>query len=69
MKYWPFKVISGEAGRPKIQVNVRGQSKSFYPEEILSMMLIKMKETAEAFLGAIVKDAVITVNIYLFLLM
>jgi L1 cell adhesion molecule like protein len=61
MKHWSFKVISAEAGRPKIQVEFKGETKTFYPEEISSMVLIKMKETAEAFLGTQVKDAVVTV--------
>ena len=64
MKHWPFKVIQGEGGRPKVQVDVKGETKSFFPEEVSSMVLIKMKETAEAFLGQHVKDAVVTVPAY-----
>ena len=64
MKHWPFKVIQGEGGRPKVQIDVEGEPKSFYPEEVSSMVLIKMKETAEAFIGQPVKDAVITVPAY-----
>jgi L1 cell adhesion molecule like protein len=64
MKHWPFKVISGDGGRPKVQVEFKGESKTFFPEEISSMVLTKMKETAEAFLGTAVKDAVITVPAY-----
>ncbi|XP_046669780.1 heat shock protein 70 A1-like [Homalodisca vitripennis] len=63
MKHWPFKVIS-DYGKPKIQVEFKGESKSFAPEEISSMVLTKMKETAEAYLGGPVKDAVITVPAY-----
>ncbi|XP_043280237.1 major heat shock 70 kDa protein Ba-like [Venturia canescens] len=63
IKHWPFKVVS-EAGKPKIQVEFRGETKRFNPEEISSMVLIKMKETAEAYLGEKVKDAVITVPAY-----
>ena len=63
MKYWPFKVIN-EAGRPKIEVEYKGESKSFYPEEISSMILLKMKETAEDYLGKKVSDAVVTVPAY-----
>ena len=55
MKHWPFKVVQAEAGKPKIQVEYRGESKTFTPEEISSMVLGKMKETAEAFLGSTVK--------------
>ncbi|CAD5219346.1 unnamed protein product [Bursaphelenchus okinawaensis] len=64
MKHWPFKVISAEGGRPKVQVDYKGETKTFFPEEISSMVLIKMKETAEAFLGQEVKDAVVTVPAY-----
>uniref|UniRef100_A0A915E3B3 Heat shock protein 70 n=1 Tax=Ditylenchus dipsaci TaxID=166011 RepID=A0A915E3B3_9BILA len=64
MKHWPFKVVQAEAGRPKIQVEVKGETKTFFPEEISSMVLTKMKETAEAFLGSTVTDAVITVPAY-----
>jgi heat shock protein 1/8 len=63
MKHWPFKVVS-EAGRPKIQVEFKGETKSFFPEEVSSMVLTKMKETAEAFLGTTVTDAVVTVPAY-----
>nr|XP_053637125.1 heat shock cognate 71 kDa protein [Cherax quadricarinatus] len=63
MKHWPFMVIN-DGGKPKIQIEYKGEMKSFYPEEISSMVLIKMKETAEAYLGATVKDAVITVPAY-----
>jgi len=63
MKLWPFKVIS-DGGKPKIQVEFKGETKKFSPEEISSMVLTKMKETAEAYLGAPVKDAVVTVPAY-----
>ncbi|XP_071539612.1 heat shock cognate 71 kDa protein [Panulirus ornatus] len=63
MKHWPFTVIN-ENTKPKIQVEYKGDKKTFYPEEISSMVLIKMKETAEAYLGTTVKDAVITVPAY-----
>ncbi|KAH9404425.1 Heat shock 70 kDa protein 1A [Tyrophagus putrescentiae] len=63
MKHWPFKVVS-EGGKPKIQVEYKGETKRFFPEEISSMVLIKMKETAEAYLGQTVTDAVITVPAY-----
>ena len=56
MAHWPFKVVS-KSNKPKIRV----KDKNFVPEEISSMVLIKMKETAEAYLGHSVKDAVITV--------
>jgi L1 cell adhesion molecule like protein len=63
MKHWPFKVIS-DGGKPKVQVEFKGETKIFSPEEISSMVLTKMKETAEAFLGKSVKDAVVTVPAY-----
>lgn len=63
MKHWPFKVIS-EGGKPKIQVEYKGEVKTFYPEEISSMVLTKMKETAEAYLGKTVTNAVVTVPAY-----
>ncbi|XP_049823570.1 heat shock protein 68-like [Aethina tumida] len=63
IKHWPFKVIS-DGGKPKIQVEYKGENKTFAPEEISSMVLTKMKETAEAYLGTSVRDAVITVPAY-----
>ncbi|KAK1900711.1 Heat shock cognate 70 kDa protein [Dissostichus eleginoides] len=60
MKHWPFTVID-DATRPKVQVDYKGETKSFYPEEISSMVLIKMKEIAEAYLGKTVSNAVVTV--------
>ena len=60
---WPFNVIN-EAGKPKIRVQNKESWKTFTPEEISSMVLIKMKETAEAYLGQTVQDAVITVPAY-----
>jgi heat shock 70kDa protein 1/2/6/8 len=63
MKHWPFTVIN-DNGKPKIQVEFKGEIKIFSPEEISSMVLVKMKETAEAYLGKKVIDAVITVPAY-----
>ncbi|GBP04901.1 Major heat shock 70 kDa protein Ba [Eumeta japonica] len=63
MKHWPFKVIN-DCSKPKIQVEYKGETKRFAPEEISSMVLTKMKETAEAYLGTSVRDAVITVPAY-----
>ena len=62
-KHWPFQVVETE-GRPKIQVEHKRDTKTFYPEEISSMVLTKMKETAEAYLGKTINDAVITVPAY-----
>ncbi|XP_014355021.2 heat shock protein 68-like [Papilio machaon] len=63
MKHWPFKVVN-ESGKPKIEVEFKGERKRFAPEEISSMVLTKMKETAEAYLGGAVREAVITVPAY-----
>ena len=52
MKHWPFNVIN-ECGRPKVEVEYKGQMKTFYAEEISAMVLFKMKETAEAYLGKV----------------
>merc|ERR1711976_582816 len=63
MKHWPFKVVS-DSGTPKIQVEFKGETKTFAAEEISSMVLSKMKETAEAFVGKDIKDVVVTVPAY-----
>merc|ERR1719424_2156294 len=63
MKLWPFKVISAD-GKPNIEVQSLGETKTFSPEEISAMILVKMKETAEVFLGKDVKNAVVTVPAY-----
>ncbi|KAG8955961.1 70-kilodalton heat shock protein [Tulasnella sp. 424] len=63
IKHFSFKVVpKGE--KPMIEVEYRGETKTFSPEEISSMVLLKMKETAESYLGGTVKDAVITVPAY-----
>ena len=60
-KLVPYSIVD-KGGKPYIQVKVKdGESKVFSPEEISAMVLTKMKETAEAFLGETVKNAVITV--------
>ncbi|CAG2246847.1 HSPA1s [Mytilus edulis] len=63
MKHWPFTVVN-DATKPKITVDYKGESKTFFPEEISSMVLVKMKETAEAYLGKLVNNSVITVPAY-----
>ena len=63
MKHWPFKVVN-VASKPKLHVEYKNEEKEFTPEEISAMVLIKMKETAEAYLGQTVKDAVVTVPAY-----
>merc|ERR1719495_668388 len=63
MDHWPFKVIN-DGGKPKVEVQYKGETKTFFPEEISSMVLTKMKETAENYLGKKITDAVVTVPAY-----
>ncbi|KAI0632848.1 heat shock protein 70 [Trametes polyzona] len=63
MKHWPFKVVN-KSGKPIVQVKYRGETRDFTPEEISAMVLGKMKETAEAYLGRSVTHAVVTVPAY-----
>merc|ERR1711988_1132575 len=64
MKHFSFMVIAGPDGKPKIEVQFKGETKQFHAEEISAMVLTKMKEVAEAFLDKEVKNAVITVPAY-----
>jgi heat shock protein 1/8 len=64
IKLWPFKVSPGPADKPMISVQYKGEEKTFAAEEISSMVLIKMKEIAEAYLGSTIKNAVVTVPAY-----
>jgi L1 cell adhesion molecule like protein len=64
MKHLPFQIVQGAGGKPMIQVTFKGEAKTFAPEEISSMVLVKMKEIAEAYLGKDVKNAVVTVPAY-----
>jgi len=64
MKHWPFSVVSGPGGTPIIKVEYKGEQKTFKAEEISSMVLTKMKDIAEAYLGKEVKNAVVTVPAY-----
>ena len=59
MKHWPFKVVN-DSSKPKVEVEYKGEIKTFYAEEISSMVLTKMKEISEAYLGK-VDDTLITV--------
>jgi len=63
MKLWPFKVVEN-GGKPKLQVEYKAETKEFNPEEISSMVLTKMKETAEGYLGGKITNAVVTVPAY-----
>merc|ERR1711966_444885 len=66
MKHWPFAVISGPGEKPMIEVEYKGEKKSFASEEISSMVLVKMRDIAQSYLGndKTVKRAVITVPAY-----
>jgi heat shock 70kDa protein 1/2/6/8 len=66
MKHFPFKVLGDKDGKPIVEVDFKGETKQFTPEEISSMVLIKMRETAEAYLGPNnpVNNAVVTVPAY-----
>ncbi len=65
IELWPFKVEKEASGeRPIIKVNYQGKEKKFFAEEISSMVLSKMKQTASDFLGGEAKDAIITVPAY-----
>jgi|UniRef100_A0A6C0H080 L1 cell adhesion molecule like protein len=64
IKTMPFKVFKGDNDRVMLECTVNGESKQFTPEEISAMILVKMKQTAEAYLGTTVKDAVVTVPAY-----
>jgi len=63
IKFYPFKVTN-KNNKPNIEVQVASETKTFTPEEISAMVLIKMKETAEAYLGKKVTHAVVTVPAY-----
>eukprot|EP00296_Roombia_truncata_P007582 JP446027.1.p1 GENE.JP446027.1~~JP446027.1.p1 ORF type:complete len:652 (+),score=330.89 JP446027.1:47-2002(+) len=63
MKHWPFKVVA-DGEKPMLMATYMGEEKKFSPEEISSMVLVKMKDTAEAYLGTTVKNAVVTVPAY-----
>ena len=59
-KFWSFSVIE-EGDRTKIKVEYKSETRTFHAEEISSMVLLKMKETAEAYLGKTISDAVVSV--------
>jgi heat shock 70kDa protein 1/2/6/8 len=63
IKNWPFEVFS-KGGKPNIRVTYTGDAKEFSPEEISAMVLTKMKQTAESYIGKPVTKAVITVPAY-----
>jgi heat shock protein 1/8 len=63
MKHFSFQVVD-KGGKPIIEVEFKGETKYFTPEEISSMVLTKMRETAESYLGTTITNAVITVPAY-----
>ncbi|KAG1703924.1 70-kilodalton heat shock protein [Phytophthora capsici] len=64
IKHWPFKLVRGPESKPLVEVQFKGEKRTFQPEEISSMVLVKMREVAEAFIGKQVKNAVVTVPAY-----
>jgi len=64
IKHWPFKVIKGENDKPLIEVSYQNETKQFSAEEISSMVLTKMKDIGEQYLGDKIEDVVITVPAY-----
>jgi len=64
MKHWSFKVVKGTDNKPMIEVEFKGEKKQFQAEQISAMVLTKMKQIAEDYLGTQVKDAVVTVPAY-----
>jgi L1 cell adhesion molecule like protein len=63
-KHWSFNVVKADGNKPKIEVEYKAETKTFFPEEISSMVLTKMKETAESYLGKTINNAVVTVPAY-----
>ncbi|CAI0453775.1 unnamed protein product [Linum tenue] len=63
LKYLPYPVVERD-GKPCVELEVNGEMKTFTPEEISAMVLGKMKETADSYLGKQVTNAVVTVPAY-----
>jgi len=63
-KLWSFDISADTNNKPVINVDFKGENKTFYPEEVSAMVLSRLKETAEAYLGHPVKKAVVTVPAY-----
>ncbi|KAE9546843.1 hypothetical protein FO519_009945, partial [Halicephalobus sp. NKZ332] len=64
IQHWPFTVIDSDRYRPKVKVEYKKETRTFFPEEIISMILTELKVIAETYLGAPVCDVVITVPSY-----
>jgi len=63
-KLWSFDLTGDDNNKPVVKVDYKGEEKKLYPEEISAMVLARLKETAEAYLGHPVKKAVVTVPAY-----
>ncbi|RLN93873.1 hypothetical protein BBJ28_00023675 [Nothophytophthora sp. Chile5] len=61
MEDWPFQVICGPDDEPLVMVQLRGEQKTFRPEEFLATVLFEIRQFAESFLGELVTDVVLTV--------
>jgi len=59
----PYEIVNKD-GKPYVSANYRGEQKSFSPEEISAMILVRMKEIAEVYIGSKVVNAVVTVPAY-----
>lgn len=64
MKHFPFKLVESTDSKIQVSVTIKGEQKTYYPEEISAMILLKMKTTAEEYLGCKVTKAVVTVPAY-----
>jgi len=64
MLHWSYKVVKGTDGKPFIEVMYKNEKKQFQAEQISAMVLTKMKQVAEDYIGAPVTDAVVTVPAY-----
>lgn len=53
MKHWPFTVKAAAGDKPMIEVQYKGEDKTFSPEEISSMVLVKMRDIASAYIGKV----------------
>jgi heat shock protein 5 len=62
-KLFPFEIVN-KKGKPFVEVAINGERKAFAPEEVSSMILQKMRSTAESFLDKEIKNAVVTVPAY-----
>jgi endoplasmic reticulum chaperone BiP len=63
-KLLSYTIVADKEGNPRVQVTYKGEKKTYTPEEVSAMVLQKMKEIAETFLGKTVKNAVVTVPAY-----